>query len=717
MTLKVMCRCQCGRILKTAESTCSCRCQTPLQQTQMRGEELMNCRMGFCQEFEVMVHTSPGPTCGTFNRLRLSLIGSQGETPPVTVNDGHHLLPGSTCLVLVRPSGPLGRVVLVRLQLEVQTGFPNVDWHCNRVELRQRVKGQEPRPNGSDTQVFLCDKWLRTADGDVELRSGKLCLLEEETEERVKQHRLSQLQRQRELIRWCVFIEGAPQCVDLKSVSDLGPNLSYKHISPSIDMHYLRGFTSRAEPWSSFSELETAFAFSGHQNNIAKFVKAHWMEEWYFGHQCLNGCNPLLLRRTHLIPPNLAVTSDMLRPFLPADSSLEEELQRGNIYLLDYKLLDGLEGNQINGKQTYLSAPLCLLHLNQRGQVVPIAIQLQQTPGPQNPVFLPSDPSCDWLLAKIWVHSADFQGHQLVSHYMRTHMMAELCCIATLRQLPEHHPLHQLLMPHIRTSLQINMQARASLLAANGTFDQAVGSGLKTIPEILCRASATIHYRSMCVPDDLLDRGVDKLPHSFYAQDARKIWDVLYRFVLGWVQLYYREDKDVQNDSELQNWITDINTHGFSQNAGFPPCFQTEAEVSKFVTMVIYSCSALHAAVNFSQLDFALWMPNCPAAMMRPPLQAKGAVTEQDILSFLPDINSTNRVLMTLTVLSQPGVDFVPLCHYREAVFKFDDHRRLLDKMQAELQAITDDITERNRHLELPYTYLCPSDIENSVAI
>uniref|UniRef100_A0A3B3Y116 Lipoxygenase domain-containing protein n=1 Tax=Poecilia mexicana TaxID=48701 RepID=A0A3B3Y116_9TELE len=620
--------------------------------------------MGFCQEFEVMVHTSPGPTCGTFNRLRLSLIGSQGETPPVTVNDGHHLLPGS---------------VLVRLQLEVQTGFPNVDWHCNRVELRQRVKGQEPRPNGSDTQVFLCDKWLRTADGDVELRSGK----------------------------WCVFIEGAPQCVDLKSVSDLGPNLSYKHI-PSIDMHYLRGFTSRAEPWSSFSELETAFAFSGHQNNIA-FVKAHWMEEWYFGHQCLNGCNPLLLRRTHLIPPNLAVTSDMLRPFLPADSSLEEELQRGNIYLLDYKLLDGLEGNQINGKQTYLSAPLCLLHLNQRGQVVPIAIQLQQTPGPQNPVFLPSDPSCDWLLAKIWVHSADFQGHQLVSHYMRTHMMAELCCIATLRQLPEHHPLHQLLMPHIRTSLQINMQARASLLAANGTFDQlqAVGSGLKTIPEILRRASATIHYRSMCVPDDLLDRGVDKLPHSFYAQDARKIWDVLY-FVLGWVQLYYRGDKDVQNDSELQNWITD-----------FPPCFQTEAEVSKFVTMVIYSCSALHAAVNFSQLqlDFALWMPNCPAAMMRPPPQAKGAVTEQDILSFLPDINSTNRVLMTLTVLSQPGVDFVPLCHYREAVFKFDDHCRLLDKMQAELQAITDDITERNRHLELPYTYLCPSDIENSVAI
>lgn len=70
-------------------------------------------------------------------------------------------------------------------------------------------------------------------------------------------------------------------------------------------------------------------------------------------------------------------------------------------------------------------------------------LQLQQTPGPQNPVFLPSDPGCDWLLAKIWVHSADFQCHQLSSHYLRTHMLGELCCVATLRQLPELHPLHQ----------------------------------------------------------------------------------------------------------------------------------------------------------------------------------------------------------------------------------------------------------------------------------
>lgn len=50
--------------------------------------------------------------------------------------------------------------------------------------------------------------------------------------------------------------------------------------------------------------------------------------------------------------------------------------QKGALYLLDYEVLDGVPENVINGKQTYPSAPLCLLHLNQQGQLLPIAIQV-----------------------------------------------------------------------------------------------------------------------------------------------------------------------------------------------------------------------------------------------------------------------------------------------------------------------------------------------------
>lgn len=134
------------------------------------------------------------------------------------------------------------------------------------------------------------------------------------------------------------------------------------------------------------------------------YVQAHWHEDAFFGYQCLNGCNPLYIKKIHNLPPNLSVTSEMVRPFLPADSSLKQEMevclcefwghlylwlcniilivynlyfpQRGHVYLLDYEVLDQLPANIVNGKQTYLSAPLCLLHYNRDGELKPIAIQV-----------------------------------------------------------------------------------------------------------------------------------------------------------------------------------------------------------------------------------------------------------------------------------------------------------------------------------------------------
>lgn len=58
---------------------------------------------------------------------------------------------------------------------------------------------------------------------------------------------------------------------------------------------------------------------------------------------------------------------------------------------------------------------------------------------------------------------------------------------------------------------------------------QAIGSGLETLPVLLSRATERLSYRSLCVPDDLKDRGVDQLPQSYYAQDALRVWEALHK--------------------------------------------------------------------------------------------------------------------------------------------------------------------------------------------
>jgi len=48
-------------------------------------------------------------------------------------------------------------------------------------------------------------------------------------------------------------------------------------------------------------------------------------------------------------------------------------LQAGNIYIVDYEILEAVETLKPNH---YLTAPLCLLYKNRLDQMVPIAIQV-----------------------------------------------------------------------------------------------------------------------------------------------------------------------------------------------------------------------------------------------------------------------------------------------------------------------------------------------------
>uniref|UniRef100_A0A3Q1K9K0 Lipoxygenase domain-containing protein n=1 Tax=Anabas testudineus TaxID=64144 RepID=A0A3Q1K9K0_ANATE len=439
----------------------------------------------------------------------------------------------------------------------------------------------------------------------------------------------------------------------------------------------------------------------------------------FFAYQFLNGVNPMVIRRCTALPSNFPVTDKMLLH----GHSLEDEMKNGNIFLCDYKNFDGLQPNIINGKAQYLMAPLVLLQKTPNDKLMPIAIQLKQTPADDNPIFVPNDPEYDWLLAKTFVRSAEFTEHQLNSHLLRTHLLAEVFAVSLLRNVPRVHPLYKLLMPHMRYTLQINILARYLLVSDNGFFKKNTASGGEALITILQRSLSSLTYRSLCIPDNIADRGLESVPNFYYRDDGLRIWKIINSFVKGILKYYYKSNKEIQKDPELQNWIGDIFKHGFlsKESSGIPKSIPTVDELVKFVTMVIFTCSAQHSAVNTGQYDYGGFMPNTPITLQLPPPTQKGLANENTLLQTLPTISGTFNGMAVMWLLSKRSSDSVILGLYREEYFTEETPCKLIKVFQGELKKLSEDINKRNKSLEneskIPYTYMDPAVMENSVAI
>ncbi|XP_062368154.1 polyunsaturated fatty acid lipoxygenase ALOX15B-like [Cinclus cinclus] len=475
----------------------------------------------------------------------------------------------------------------------------------------------------------------------------------------------------------------------------------------------LRGLRSGG-PWLSFGDIRAALEGPG--TPISEYVLQHWQEDAFFGEQFLSGVNPVLLRRCPRLPPNFPVTPPMVAPSLGPGTSLRREMEAGRLFLADYALLEGLPTGTIGGHPQFVAAPLCLLWLSPRGRLLPVAIQLSQRPGPGSPIFVPG--SRGWALAKLWVRGAHFVLHEMVTHLLHGHFLAEAFAVAT-QHLPAAHPVHQLLLPHLRFTFHINILARETLLNPGGIIDQATSVGREGTLALVARGTAALTFRELCVPEDVEERGVGDIPGYHYRDDALDIWGAIERYVQGIVELFYPSERAVCEDEELQEWVGEIFTYGVLGNraSGFPSKLCSCSELVKFLTMIIFCCSARHAAVNSGQYDYAAWMPNTPGTLQRPPPASEEEATEGLLLATLPSPEATGALLALLSVVSYEGGEPRPLGSRSQDLLAGPVPRALLGSFRARLAEISERIRARNAALALPYPYLDPACVQESISI
>uniref|UniRef100_A0A3P9MCZ8 Lipoxygenase domain-containing protein n=1 Tax=Oryzias latipes TaxID=8090 RepID=A0A3P9MCZ8_ORYLA len=641
-------------------------------------------------EYQVTVYTQDMAYAGTKDDVYITLVGKRGSSQHGKLGRNKFFFHRGDVSIDHMSHTYLGELLLIHLE---KRGLVIKDsWLPAKVEVRSS--------NGK-LYVFPIYHWLKGnkkhffREGAGLFLSHVLCC-----------PHLADLPLLFCLLRWAVYKEGIPLCMKANTLMSL-PLDDPQEVTVLFSLCRLaklglEALSNCIDKWNSMNDIEKLYK---------NYVMKHWREDAFFGYQFLNGVNPMMIRRCKTLPSKFPVPSNMIlgKSWL----ILRTEMKKGNIYLSDYNILDGVETNTINGRKQFLAAPLVLFHKNEYNEMMPIAIQLKQKPGKDNPIFFPTDSEYDWLLAKTYVKSADFNLHELNYHLLRTHLLAEVFAVSLQRNLPRVHPVYKLLIRHTRYTLQINFLARNLLISKIGILTLYTASGGKGILTLLDRSVSSMTYRSLCIPDDIADRGLEDVPNFYYRDDGLKL------FVHDILSFYYKYDWMVQNDAELQNWIQEIFENGFLRRSetGIPQKFTTVAELVKFVTMVMFTCSAQHAAVNTGQYDFYGWMPNGPSTMQEPPPTQKGKADEASFLSTLPDVETTVLIMATVWLSNMQTSDRRYLHEFVEEHFTEDFPRYKVTVFQRELKKLSKEIYKRNRDLELPYTYLDPKLVENSVAI
>ncbi|XP_062993290.1 hydroperoxide isomerase ALOXE3-like [Elgaria multicarinata webbii] len=668
--------------------------------------------------YKIRVATGNYLCGGTMDSISVTLVGSRGESPKFQLDKcGKDFSAGEVDEFVVQSPQDLGPILLLRVYKERYSIFPQTKWNCSFVEV--------VTPQGK-TYRFPCYQWLLGYQ-TLELREGAaktICM--DADNHMLLQHRKNELQANQDVYRYKEYQPGWPQCLDVDTADHLHLNDRYsatKYSAFQVQMAAaevelkMKGLLDCKNSWGKLEDIQRAFWF--YRSPVSEYVSKHWAEDTFFGYQYLNGVNPVVIRKSVDIPTKFPVTHEMVAEFLEKDTTLDKELKNGTIFLIDCQILEGTPATELNGSLQHISAPLCLLHLTRRGDMIPIAIQLTQQPGPGSPIFLPTDSEWDWTLAKFWVRNSTFHIHEVLTHLLYTHLVVEVFMLATLRQLPMCHPVYKLLIPHFRNTLHINVLGRSYLFNPGGLIDQSTGTGFHGLSHLLAKGLSTLTYSTLCLPDDLRNRGVESLPNYYYKEDGMKLWEAIESFVSGILGLYYGSDRSVKEDPELQAWVAEIFDKCFfkCESSDFPEHLETTAELTKYLTMVIFTSSVRHASVNNGQFDFGAWMPNYPSSMRKPPPKSKGSVTFMDILETLPDVRTTCSTLLIFWLLSREPGDRRPLGCYPDEHFTEEGAKTLIAAFQNRLAQISKEIEARNRHLVLPYNYLNPPEVENSTSI
>ncbi len=473
---------------------------------------------------------------------------------------------------------------------------------------------------------------------------------------------------------------------------------------------FIKGF-----PFKAYKDY---FLFSLFPYPFKQFLD-NFDDDVYLGLQRVAGVNPTLiegLTEENPLPENFQAKDIVGRL---ANQPYEEALRDRRLYITDYSMLQPMVENpgELGGRKKYPTSPIALYYRQDDGLLKPLAIQLYATKstGSDNPIFTPSDGN-HWLMARAFAQSADVNLQDTWIHAVFLHFVMEGIILGTYRNFARNHPLYALLYPH--TEITFLLDGLFPYFDPPPTVLTRLFSPTpETTVAFVGEGMRKYNFKDLMFPNDIKQRNMeDQKLYYPYRDDGQLVWDAIHEFVREYVNAYYKSDRDVVLDLELQAWGDEIGGSLEQQKLGipgFPTQFKTVDEVVETVGNIIFFATAKHNCINYAQYQYSTFIPNNPFSIYAPPIiDLDKPISQEDLISFVSPSKKTALDQTFLFYLT--GFKVNRLGNYR--LGNFDQAtQQIIKKFQKNLKEVSREVKARNQERAFPYSLMDPDNIPNSI--
>ncbi|KAI0160181.1 lipoxygenase [Xylariaceae sp. FL1272] len=372
--------------------------------------------------------------------------------------------------------------------------------------------------------------------------------------------------------------------------------------------------------------------------------------------------------------------------------TLNQLQKQGRLFSVDYTALKDLETLPV----PKLFGGFCQAYFYispKGGDFLPLAIKLNN-PG-SDLIYTPEDEANDWLLAKMAFNSNDL-WHLTWAHITHSHSQAEHSYQTANRALSEDHPImgviHRLMKYTwgIRPLLYDGVMVPGSPVEHYFPFTGPAGSDYA---DSLYNNGETGSWSKSYFRTTLQDRGLinskfgPALKHFPYYEDVSVIYDTARDFIKTVVHAYYANDRAVQQDEEIQTWLSESEV---AKTIDFVPSISTRDTLIDAVTHFAYLGAVVHGVLSTDgAIGLTAALPFSPTAFRKPMPTEKG-VTYDDLLAYLPGVYGAVQQVSTFAGANRP--------EYRntgETISHMWDDPLLLSRMVPQVAAANHTFTDK----------------------